>query len=176
MRRKGATPPNHSGSRAERVVRDLHSGVMSPGMGGKPRTATTTRRRRHSSESSREHPASAASLLSSPSLHHQTPRVGKVSFVVDRHSFAPLFSFGFVFLVAQQNSNSVGGAMTSTGSGGSSSSAGQLMYRSVVGYLGTIEMPEDSGGSSQSSPGSTGGGGLGMSGGGSAAARLAAIR
>ncbi|KAI9564636.1 hypothetical protein GHT06_008377 [Daphnia sinensis] len=57
---------------------------------------------------------------------------------------------------------------------------GQLMYRSVVGYLGTIEMPEDS--SSQSSPSSgVSGGGLSASGShsnsnNSAAARLAAIR
>ena len=59
-------------------------------------------------------------------------------------------------------------------------STGQLMYRSVVGYLGTIEMPEDS--SSQSSPSSgVSGGGLSASGShsnsnNSAAARLAAIR
>jgi len=67
--------------------------------------------------------------------------------------------------------------LTASGIGGGDAT-GQLMYRSVVGYLGTIEMPEDSGGSSQSSPGSTGGagpGGLGSSSG-SAAARLAAIR
>lgn len=64
-------------------------------------------------------------------------------------------------------------ASGSTGGGGNAT--GQLMYRSVVGYLGTIEMPEDSGGSSQSSPGSTSGG-LGAGMGGSAAARLAAIR
>ena len=63
---------------------------------------------------------------------------------------------------------------------GAANVTGQLMYRSVVGYLGTIEMPEDS--SSQSSPSSgVSGGGLSASGShsnsnNSAAARLAAIR
>lgn len=76
--------------------------------------------------------------------------------------------FSLFFIYSKQNN------------GVASNSTGQLMYRSVVGYLGTIEMPEDS--SSQSSPSSgVSGGGLSASGShsnstNSAAARLAAIR
>ncbi len=85
--------------------------------------------------------------------------------------FSFFFSFPCCFMKNRQKKTNNGVATNSTG---------QLMYRSVVGYLGTIEMPEDS--SSQSSPSSgVSGGGLSASGShsnsnNSAAARLAAIR
>lgn len=54
-----------------------------------------------------------------------------------------------------------------------SNNSGQLLYRSVVGYLGTIEMPEDA----NNQPTPAGGAGVnGGTGNSSAAARLAAIR
>jgi hypothetical protein len=55
-----------------------------------------------------------------------------------------------------------------------SSNTGQLLFRSVVGYLGTIEMPEDS--INQSCPSNGIGGVACASNNNSAAARLAAIR
>ena len=68
----------------------------------------------------------------------------------------------FVIIYFQQNNAST------------SSNTGQLLYRSVVGYLGTIEMPEDS--INQSCPSNNIGGGACASNNNSAAARLAAIR
>lgn len=61
-------------------------------------------------------------------------------------------------------------------SGVTANCSGQLLYRSVVGYLGTIEMPEDSSSPSSASSGIGGGASASAGSNSSAAARLAAIR
>lgn len=67
LKRKGATPPN----RAERVVRDLQTGMMAAPM---VNLETKHRRNLNSSSSSQEH---IANLMSSPNLQS---RLNKVCF------------------------------------------------------------------------------------------------